>query len=186
MSVWSLSDVLPGAQPLLYVIAEHRANIEQHEQSAHHSQSQHRSFRRTGLRYSHCFIWKQEHYVVEEGRGSVNRRLPLPNSALVGSLFKNSDCFSSPKSSTRISWLRVISSSFSSSSVELFTDLFLLPHDSNESRPHSHTAYKEAETRNIIAFALNNFLVSMYLKVQHREYPPQQCWTHKYIPIQLS
>lgn len=77
-------------------------------------------------------------------RQKVNaRRLkykPLPKS-VDASWRKNSLCFSSPKSNTRISWLRVMSSSDSVWFVE--TLLRLLPKDSIESLPYSQTAWGE-------------------------------------------
>lgn len=70
---------------------------------------------------------------------------PLLKSVYCGSLlFRNCDCFSSPKSNTNISWLIcVMSSLFSDVSLALGavpTDLLRRPQDSMESLPHSHTA----------------------------------------------
>lgn len=68
---------------------------------------------------------------------SIN--IPASLNSILASFFKNCDCFSSPKSKTRISWDNVMSSAFSS--VEFSRLLLrLLPHDSDESRPYSHTA----------------------------------------------
>lgn len=51
-------------------------------------------------------------------------------------------CRSSPKSNTRISCEMFISSSWLCASVSLWgNERFFLPHDSKESRPHSHTAW---------------------------------------------
>jgi len=65
---------------------------------------------------------------------------PLPKSEDEASLLRNWLFFSSPKSSTRISWLRVMSSSDSFEVWFEATDLFFLPQDSTDSCPHSHTA----------------------------------------------
>lgn len=74
---------------------------------------------------------------------SVSLCLPASLKSMLASLLRKSDCFSSPKSNTRISCDRVMSSAFSS--VEFARLLLrLLPHDSTDSRPHSQTACNKA------------------------------------------
>ena len=65
---------------------------------------------------------------------------PLLKSDDEVSLLRNWLFFSSPKSSTKISWLRVMSSSDSFAVWFEAMDLFLRPQDSTDSCPHSHTA----------------------------------------------
>lgn len=88
--------------------------------------------------------------------------IPLLKSVYCGSLlFKNCDCFSSPKSNTNISWLIwVMSSLFSDVSLlgALDTDLLRRPQDSIESLPHSQTAYDET----IISHVIKNDFVQVW------------------------